>query len=48
MNIAGRIEMNPKIHHYRPVTTGIRAPVYMVLGLLGKGLFSLEFRNDKK
>lgn len=35
--IADRIEVNPDIHHGKPVIAGTRVPVHMVLGLLGEG-----------
>jgi uncharacterized protein (DUF433 family) len=38
MRIADRIELNPKIHHGKPVIAGTRVPVRLVLGLLGSGL----------
>ena len=38
MRIADRIELNPKVHHGKPVIAGTRIPVHMVLGLLGSGL----------
>ena len=36
--IAHRIEVDPEVHHGKPVIKGTRIPVYMVLGLLGEGL----------
>jgi uncharacterized protein (DUF433 family) len=35
--IADRIEVNPDVHHGKPVIAGTRVPVHMVLGLLGEG-----------
>ena len=36
--IADRIEVNPNVHHGKPVIAGTRVPVHMVLGLLGEGV----------
>ena len=36
--IGERIEINPEIHHGKPVIAGTRVPVHMVLGLLANGL----------
>jgi len=44
--IADRIELNPKVHHGKPVIAGTRVPVHMVLGLLGNGLNPEEITRD--
>ena len=44
--IANRIEIDPKIHHRKPVIAGTRIPVNMILGLLSKGLSSEEIISD--
>ena len=44
--IADRIELNPKVHHGKPVIVGTRVPVHMVLGLLGSGLNPQEIIRD--
>jgi len=36
--IAERIEVDPGVHHGKPVIAGTRIPVYMVLGLLAREL----------
>lgn len=46
MKIADRIELNPKVHHGKPVIAGTRVPVHMVLGLLGNGLTPDEIIRD--
>ena len=46
MRIADRIELNPKIHHGKPVIEGTRVPVHMVLGLLGNGLTTKDIIRD--
>lgn len=38
VKIADRIEVNPKIHHGKPVIAGTRIPVHMILGLLANGV----------
>jgi uncharacterized protein (DUF433 family) len=35
--IVDRIEVNPDVHHGKPVIAGTRVPVHTVLGLLGEG-----------
>lgn len=44
--IAERIEVNPQIHHGKPVIAGTRVPVHMILGLLGNGVTSEEIICD--
>ena len=44
--IADRIEVNPNIHHGKPVIAGTRVPVDMILGLLGNGVTSEEIIQD--
>ena len=44
--IADRIELNPNIHHGKPVIAGTRVPVDMILGLLGNGVTSEEIIQD--
>lgn len=44
--IAERIEVDPRIHHGKPVIAGTRVPVHMVLGLLANGLTSEEILRD--
>lgn len=44
--IADRIEVNPKVHHGKPVIAGTRVPVHMVLGLLARGLTAEEIIRD--
>ena len=44
--IAERIEINPKIHHGKPVIAGTRVPVHMVLGLLANGVTPEEIIRD--
>ena len=44
--IADRIELNPKVHHGKPVIAGTRVPAHMVLGLLGSGLNPEEIIRD--
>ena len=44
--IADRIELNPKVHHGKPVIAGTRVPVHMVLGLLGGGINPEEIIRD--
>ncbi|MCK6622821.1 MAG: DUF433 domain-containing protein [Calditrichaceae bacterium] len=33
-----RVEVDPQIHHGKPVIAGTRMPVHMVLGLLSNGV----------
>jgi len=44
--IADRIEVNPDVHHGKPVIAGTRVPVHMVLGLLGEGLSVDEILDE--
>ncbi len=44
--IAERIEINPKVHHGKPVIAGTRVPVHMVLGLLAHGVTPEEISRD--
>ena len=44
--IADLIEVNPNIHHGKPVIAGTRVPVDMILGLLGNGVTSEEIIQD--
>ncbi len=44
--IADRIEVNPTIHHGKPVIAGTRVPVHMVLGLLAHGVSPEEIIRD--
>lgn len=44
--IADRLELDPKVHHGKPVIAGTRVPVHMVLGLLGSGLNPEEIIRD--
>jgi len=46
MEIVPGIEVNKKIMHGKPVITGTRIPVYMVLGLLSEGLSYEEIIKD--
>lgn len=38
VKISDRIEVDPQIHHGKPVIVGTRIPVHMVLGLLSNGI----------
>jgi uncharacterized protein (DUF433 family) len=44
--IGDHIEVNPDVHHGKPVVAGTRVPVHMVLGLLGAGLSVDDIRQD--
>ena len=44
--IAERIEVDPGVHHGKPVIAGTRIPVYMVLGLLARELTPEEIIRD--
>lgn len=44
--IADRIEVDPKVHHGKPVIAGTRVPVHMILGLLGNGVTIEEILQD--
>ncbi len=44
--IAERIEIDPHIHHGKPVIAGTRVPVHMVLGLLANGVTPEEIIRD--
>lgn len=44
--IAEHIEVNPQIHHGKPVIAGTRVPVHMILGLLGNGVTPEEIIRD--
>ena len=44
--IADRIEVDPDVHHGKPVIEGTRVPVHMVLGLLGNDLSIEEITED--
>lgn len=44
--IADRIEVDPQVHHGRPVVAGTRVPVHMVLGLLAEGLSPATIIRD--
>ncbi|MES3630574.1 MAG: DUF433 domain-containing protein [Longimonas sp.] len=44
--IAQRIEVDPEVHHGKPVIAGTRVPVHMVLGLLGEGLSISEIIDE--
>jgi len=44
--IADRIEVNPNVHHGKPVIAGTRVPVHMILGLLGNGVSFEEIIQD--
>lgn len=44
--IAHRIEVDPEVHHGKPVIAGTRVPVHMVLGLLGEGISISEIINE--
>ncbi|MEA3485142.1 MAG: DUF433 domain-containing protein [Candidatus Aerophobetes bacterium] len=44
--IADRIEVNPNIHHGKPVIAGTRVPVHMILGLLGNGVTFEEISSQ--
>lgn len=46
MKIADRIEVDPQVHHGKPVIAGTRVPVEMVLGLLSNGLSPEEILKD--
>ncbi len=46
LRIADRIEVNPKVHHGKPVIEGTRVPVHMILGLLGNGLSPEDVIRD--
>jgi len=46
VKIASHIEVDPAIHHGKPVIAGSRVPVYMVLGLLSNGLTPDEIVKD--
>ena len=43
---ADRIEVNPKVHHGKPVIAGTRVPIHMILGLLGSGVTPEEIIKD--
>ena len=38
VKIANRIEVDPNVHHGKPVIAGTRIPVHMILGLLGNNV----------
>jgi uncharacterized protein (DUF433 family) len=40
--LADRINVDPNIHHRKPVIEGTRMPVHMILGLLSNGLIPEE------
>jgi uncharacterized protein (DUF433 family) len=44
--IADRIEVDPRIHHGKPVVAGTRVPVHAVLELLGSGIPPQEIIQD--
>ncbi|MCS3678779.1 uncharacterized protein (DUF433 family) [Salinibacter ruber] len=44
--ITDRIEVQPEVHHGKPVIAGTRVPVHMVLGLLGKGVAIEDILTD--
>lgn len=44
--LADRIEVDPNVHHGKPVIAGTRVPVHMVLGLLSSGLTPEEIVRD--
>jgi len=44
--IADRIEVDPRIHHGKPVIAGTRVPVHVVLELLGSGIPPQEIIQD--
>jgi uncharacterized protein (DUF433 family) len=44
--IGERIEIDPEVHHGKPVIAGTRVPVHMVLGLLANGLTPEEIIRD--
>ncbi len=44
--IADRLQLDPKVHHGKPVIAGTRVPVHMVLGLLGRGLNPEDIIRD--
>ncbi len=46
IKIADRIEIDPRVHHGKPVIAGTRVPVHMVLGLLSNGLMPEEIIRD--
>ncbi|MEA3239693.1 MAG: DUF433 domain-containing protein [Candidatus Bipolaricaulota bacterium] len=46
VKIADRIEVEPKIHHGKPVIAGTRVPVHMILGLLGNNVPFDDIRQD--
>jgi len=46
VKIADRIEVDPKVHHGKPVIAGTRVPVHMILGLLGTGMAFEEILQD--
>ena len=46
VKIADRIEVDPNVHHGKPVIAGTRVPVHMILGLLGNSVSSEQILQD--
>lgn len=44
--IADRIEVDPEVHHGKPVVADSRVPVRTVLGLLGNGVSIEDIRRE--
>lgn len=44
--IADRVEVDPAVHHGKPVIAGTRVPVHMILELLGSGVTFEEIIKD--
>ena len=42
VKIVNQIEVNPNIHHRKPVIAGIKVPVHIILGLLSNGIIFEE------
>jgi len=46
VKIADRIEVDPNVHHGKPVIAGTRVPVHMILGLLGDSVSFEDILRD--
>ena len=46
VKIANRIEVDPNVHHGKPVIAGTRIPVHMILGLLGNNVPFDDIMHD--
>src|SRR4030042_6229834 len=46
IKIADRVEIDPQVHHGKPVIAGTRVRVHMILGLLSNGLMPQEIICD--